>query len=601
MSTSRCLRLLPLLLAAACAQKLEATGCRTDSQCPAAARCQGGVCAADGAPVAALRPIGPIEAYALVPLDGSGSRDPDDAIAEHVWTIRALDARCTPPEVAANAPLAAVRFGCPGRFEVSLTVRDELGVESEPATQAVTVVPAGGEPVVAASPDLAAEHVCRGTPLRCRTERAVQLAAAAPAGLALRWSVEPPADRPLDATRRVRFVPDGSSAEPFVEIETDATAISGDWIFRVEALDAYGVVGAALTRVSVRNRTPVVTFEPAAPFPHVFDAGRSVFTSEGALHWSVVDPDGDPVQLTAIWRHVGDGDESTFDGELSGTTATFEVEVPYDVPADALRLRGGEGLSRRIEILALDANRALGRGAGEVEIGNRPPVPTGGTFDSVVPHRFDRERSAYVASMRAGSFSDPDGDPLVDSTGPGPCGTIHVEGNDATVECAVPFEGVPTLDQLAGNRAVTVPVRDPWDVATVVPIRTVTILDSPPRLATTSTPAAVRVWWAKNDPVPPVFPGCFWDVWVNAIAFDVTPEASDPDGDPIVLTAVPSYGGSASPQAAVLTGSDVVPFHFYDPLHMHFCPSPWEPVSFLVASDGAATTKVGVSPQWSLR
>lgn len=594
--STRPLPLVFLLLAAAgCSQKLQAAGCRSDGQCPANARCQSGVCAADGPPVATLRPIGTVAAYALVPLDGSASRDPDDTIAEHAWTIRALDARCAPPEVATNAPLASVRFGCAGRFEVSLTVRDELGVESEPATQEVNVVPAAGEPVVAASPDAAAEHVCRGSPLRCRTERAIQLAASAPAGLALRWSVEPPVERPLDASRRVRFVPDAASAEPFVEIETDGTAISGDWIFRVEALDACGVVGAALTRVSVRNRAPVVTFEPAGPFPHAFDAGRSVFTSEGALHWSVVDPDGDPVQLTAVWRHVGDGGESTFDGELAGTTATFAVEVPYDVPADALRLRGGDELARRIEILALDANRALGRGAGEVEIGNRPPVAAGGSFDKVVPHRFDGARSSYVAMVRAGSFVDPDGDPLLDSTGPGLCGTIHVDGNDATVECAVPFEGVPAVERLAGTRTFTVPVRDPWDAATSVPVRTVEILNTPPVLSGAPSLATVSAtFWMEPKAF---FSGCPWRYAVSGSAFDVVPDPSDPDGDPVLVTVRQSAGGSASPDAAVCRGPGCVTFHVVEAPHELVCtPDPYA-VTFLEATDGAAQVELGVSPR----
>lgn len=591
--STRPLPLLLLLAAAGCSQKLQASGCRSDAQCPANARCQSGVCAADGPPVAALRPVGTVEAYALVQLDGTASRDPDDAIAEHAWTIRAVDAPCAPPEIAGNVPLASVRFGCAGRFEVSLAVRDGLGVESEPAAQEVHVVPAAGAPIVAASPDAATEHFCRGSPLRCRTEHAVQVAASAPAGLALRWTVQPPAERPLDATRRVRFVPDAASPQPLVEIETDGTAISGDWIFRVEALDAYGVVGSAVTRVSVRNRLPVVTFEPAAPFPHVFDAARSVFTSEGALHWSVVDPDGDPVQLTAVWRHVGDGDEGTFDGDFSGTMATFAVAVPYAEPADALHLRGGDGLSRRIEILALDANRALGRGAGEVEIGNRPPVWTGGSFDQVVPHRFDRVRSRYVATARAGSFADPDGDPLVDSTGPGLCGTILVDGHDATVECSVPFEGVPAVERLAGVRTFTVPARDPWDAATSVPVRTVEILNSPPTLSAApslaTVPGSVRLEGS-------VFSACPIRFDVSGSTFDVAPDVSDPDGDPILVTVRQTAGGSASPDGAVCSEPGCVTFHVVEAAHTLFCTTnPYE-VTFVAATDGAAQVERGISP-----
>ena len=40
------------------------------------------------------------------------------------------------------------RFGCPGRYEVSLAVRDRLGVESEPARTQVDVLSATGVAVV---------------------------------------------------------------------------------------------------------------------------------------------------------------------------------------------------------------------------------------------------------------------------------------------------------------------------------------------------------------------------------------------------------------------------------------------------------------------
>ena len=169
----------------------------------------GRLCVADVRPVAALRPLGTVEAFALVQLDGTESRDPDgdDGVVEHVWSVRAVDARCAAPEVAGGAPLALVRFGCPGRYEVSLVVRDRLGVESAPATGQVDVLPAAGEPVVVAGPDVATDHACAGTPLVCRAVDPVLLSASADAGLALRWSVEPPLDRPLaggDAPRPVR-------------------------------------------------------------------------------------------------------------------------------------------------------------------------------------------------------------------------------------------------------------------------------------------------------------------------------------------------------------------------------------------------------------
>jgi hypothetical protein len=577
-----------LLILMACAKPQTPSECQTNAQCAEACRCNSGVCTADAKPTASLRPLGAIEAFALVQLDGSASHDPDpgDVISDHAWAIRALEADCQAPEVTSRGPKPFVRFGCPGRFEVSLAVRDSLGLESARATQEVMVVPANGLSRVLAGPDLTTEHVCAGMPRTCVTESDVRLSASVTPELSLRWSVLAPADRPLDSTRRVRFVPDASAAAPVALIETDGTAISGDWVFVVEAYDSSGVVGAAHTRVSVRNRPPVVEFQPAGPFPHVYDAGRALFVSSGTLAWSVLDPDGDPVEATATWRHVGDGGAS-FDGEITHTAVSFTAQVPYAAPEDALRLRGGEGLSRRIELAIVDANGAEGATAAEIEIGNRPPVWTGGSIDTLVPHRFDRAGSRYVATVRAGAFIDPDGDPIVGGAGSGPCGTARVEGNDAWVECSVPFVGVPALDKLVGPRTFTVPVRDPWDGPASARVQSVQILNSPPGVWGAPTPAAVPCR-RLNDNAPPLFT-------VSDLLFDVAPAVLDPDGDPVVVTPVVLGGGTASPASALFTDTEAALFHFHQPGRSYIT-DPATPLSFLRASDGASSTQAAVSP-----
>lgn len=598
--TRRLLPFLALTLAAGCSQRPPATGCRTDAQCAADARCTSGVCTADTRPTAAVRPVAAVEEFALVRLDGTASADPDGDLAEHEWTVRSVDARCAPPEVSGRTAEALVRFGCPGRYEVTLTVKDTLGIASEPAHTDVIVSPSSGAPIVLAGPDLATDHLCSGSAgaLRCRATEQVHLVSEAAPGVTLRWTVLPPAERPLDEHRRVTFLPTPYAAAPVAEIVTDGTAISGDWIFRVEATDAYGVIGAAHTRVSVRNRPPIVTFSPAGPFEHAFDPARSVFTAQGAVGWSVVDLDGDPVSVEPLWRHVGDGDAGLFDGELGATTATFSVEVPYAAPEDALRLRGGADLLRRIELSAVDSNRALGLGVFDVEIGNRPPVPAGGTFDTVVPHRFDAQRSQYVASLRAGTFVDPDGDPLVDSSGgPAPCGAIHVHGNDVTVECAVAYEGVPAVERLAGVRSIPVAVRDPWDAATAVPVRTVTIQNAAPVLSGAPVPATRCVTSFSTRSIS----GTTTYFEEHPVTFDVQPGVTDPDGDPIQLRAVPVPGGSVNPSGAVCTAPECVPFRFFEPFDAQVAGLSFAmDRSALSASDGAAQVQLDVSPAWAL-
>jgi hypothetical protein len=596
MSTRLLLSLVTLALAAACSTPPPgAHGCQTDPQCPSGTRCTANVCTGDTRPTAKLAALQAVQEFELVELDGSASVDPDGDVTEHRWSIRAVDAACAAPEVTSRAPVAKVRFGCSGRFEVTLTVRDALGLDSDPARMNVTVGPATGTPIVTAGADVATDHVCTGEPLRCRPTIPVRLQATAASNLTLRWTVQSPAERPLDETRHVTLSPSWSDRSPNVELYTDGTGISGDWIFRVEAVDAYGVIGAAHTRVSIRNRPPVVTFGPAGAFPHAFDRARSVFTSRGAVAWTVTDPDGDRIEeVTGLWRHVGDGDGGVFDGDFDGTTVKFQVEVPYAVAADGKKLRGGADLVREIELSARDANREIGSAKLPIEIGNRPPELKGGVFDTSVPHHFDPQRSMYVAYVQAGAFVDPDGDPIVDSTGPGLCGTLHARADGTVmVECALAFEGQPIVDQLVGTREFSVPARDPWDAATQVPVRTVQILNSPPTV-TAGAPSQAEVcaiWHYGSE-------HCKNEVNVQNAEYDVSVSASDPDGDPVLVGGITTPTGSVTPTGMVLKESGAVRFHFVQASFFWHC---WKgnepPLGLATATDGTTPIQVGVGPR----
>jgi hypothetical protein len=588
------LLLLTAATLAACASEKEPASCGSDAQCPASSRCRAGVCVADGRPVAIIRPpLMPVEVFALVELDAADSQDPDheDAVGDHLWTIRSLTARCAPPEVAGREPLARVRFGCPGRYEVSLAVRDGLGLESAPATIEVDVAPSMRPAVVTAGPDVSTDHTCAGEPRVCRPTDPVALTASTTlAGAALTWSVEPPLDRALeDGTRRVRLVPAAGGASAL--IESDGTAISGDWIFRVEARDAYGVVGAAYTRISVRNRAPVVMTSPPQEFPHAFDAMRSMFTASGEIPFSVYDPDGDPVEVSATWRHLGDGG-APFTGALTAGSVTFAVQVPFTAPADALRLRGGEDLARTIEIFARDPDRGEGRASVPVAIANRPPAPAAGTVDLQVPHTFDRARSRYVAAAQLGTWTDPDGDPLSATPGVAPCDAISVVDGAVHVECSVQYEGVPAVQKLAGRQPVPVRVRDPWSDASVVAVHTLEILNMPPQLAFTKDLDVLRYTFAGT------LAGGFV---IDPATFNVSPQVLDPDGDPVLVAGTTAPGGSVSPQVAVCTSPDCVPFHFVQPSVTvpFFFPITSTPLpSRLEASDGSASVANGIAFQF---
>lgn len=592
MSMRRLLAVLTLTLAAACAQKLPATGCKADSQCPAASRCTSGVCSADSRPVAAILPLGVVEEFALVTLDGSGSGDADGDLSEHLWSIRSIDAPCAPPEIASRTALTPVRFACSGRYEVTLTVADALGMSSDPVQREVTVRPSTATPLVVAGQDLATDHVCSGPSFLCRTTKEVRLRATAASGAQVRWTVQPPVERPLDAHRRVTFEVDGATGDVLARIVTDGTAIAGDWIFRAEVTDEFGVVGADVTRVSVRNRPPVITFAPPAPFQHAFDAARSIFTSEGVVTFGIVDPDGDPFTVEGIWRHVGDGDQAWFDGDFDGTSVFFSVEVPYTAPEDGRRLRGGAGLVREIELRALDANRQAGVAVIPIEIGNRPPVPAGGTYDATVPHRFDPVQRRYVAAVRVGTFVDPDGDPLVDSTASGLCGTLRVEGNAVTAECAAPFEDVASLAQLVGTRTFPVAPRDLWEPPTTVPYHTVEIQNAAPRFVTVTPNGptyCVWHWFGGFD--------CGFMLYPDAVSFDVTVDAADPDGDPLAFVPWTAAGGRVSPERVVITTRTPVSLHIDQPRVQLCSTDGWlPPPSHVELSDGVAGARADASP-----
>jgi hypothetical protein len=415
--------------------------------------------------------------------------------------------------------------------------------------------------------------------------------------------VNPPVGRPLGPSRRVRFVPDDAAAAPRVSIETDGLALSGDWIFRVEARDGYGVVGAAFTRVSVTNRPPaIVPVTASATAPHAFDPTRSVFTAEGKIGFTVTDPDGDPVELAPIFRHVGDGG-ATFDGSCDSSTASFRIEVPYDTPEDALHLIGGEDLARTVELLARDANGADARTSVPVIVGNRPPVLVRPPATLSVPHRYDAPSSTYLATAELGVWSDPDGDPIDVSGGVAPCTDLSIDGGTVEVRCAVAYEGVPAVGQLVGSRGVPVHVRDPWNEAAASGTYVLFIQNTPPSLATVSDPATVFTVFFPSFHPPSAYAICRYSGShvVQAVDFTVTPTVTDPDGDPVVLRPVQSNGGGANPAEAVCQGGPCLPFRYSQPQQLVMwppCLSVYTPPSSLWASDGSTGVSVVVSPAW---
>ncbi|ACG75547.1 conserved hypothetical protein [Anaeromyxobacter sp. K] len=539
--------------------------CQADDGCGAAARCVAGACVGNAPPVAAIAPAGAPEAFALVELDGGGSADPDaprDAIVSHAWTISAVDAPCAPPVVAGTGSLARVRFGCAGRYAVELVVRDQLGAESAPARLELDVAPYAGTPPVTAGPDVALGHLCQGEPLRCAPDGPVALtatlsAAAAQGPVRWRWTVEPPAGRALGADRRVTFSPGSDAAAAGAAIETDGGAISGDWVFRVEASDDAGVLGTAATRVSVGNRAPAIAATPPPEAPHTYEPAGPRLVAAGRIPISMTDPDGDPLEpRTVTWHHAGDGDAGAFEGDDLGDALTFRVAVPYASPADAAYLTGGAGLERTIVVTVADANGELARAELPVTVGNRPPAVTSAPSSGVgIDHAFDAVARRYRATQEVWRVVDPDGDPIwpTGGTGDAACDRLTLLSDGATIiECSGAYQDPYDLAAFIGTRTLSPSVADPWTPTALPPVQ-LSIGTRPP----TATSSTVTQLVTCSRPPDDTF-CCRWSgsicvqypLVIPARTYTVTPQVSDADGDPVEVV----FSAGVTPTHVVCEG-----------------------------------------------
>lgn len=566
-------------------------GCFANEECGAGGRCTARICVADGAPVAAIARPEALTVFGLFTFDGSASADPDpqDAIRAHRWTFSAADAPCAPPTVADTGPLANVRFACAGRYTVQLVVEDELGVASVPAVETFEVTDSGELSKLTVGPDLVVGHVCAAG--RCAPDGVVALTATATGGaataVAYRWTVTPPSNRPLDGTRRVSFAPSAAVPEPIVTIETDDAAISGDWLFQVEARDAAGVLGTAVTRVSVTNRPPLVTAIAPGPAPHRFDAATSVFTASGAVaSVSVIDPDGDPIPSRAVaWLHANDGGH-VFEGVDSGSSVSFRIAVPHTTIGDERFLIGGAGLERAIRLTASDVNGDEAVASWPVVVGNRPPVLAAPAPAPLhVSHVYDPSQGLYKATAMLGRWSDPDGDPLMGGpTGDAGCGALDVLPDGTTVLlCSRPYTGIPQVHLFAGDHPVSETVRDPW-AASSAPV-TVTIDDRAPIV--TNTSGVTQVACTKSSYCCAAAGTCIlYAENYPSTSFPLTPAVTDLDGDPV---SVSFSGSTVSSSTTIVCANGWCPSVWMKTLGGAECYQPPTTEITINASDGALT------------
>ncbi len=567
--------------------------CATSADCPSDAYCIEGACRADSPPTALIAPPAALLSHTRLAFDGSGSRDPDpdDGIAGYEWSLRVVSASCNGTPQGGTGAVFQPVITCPGEFEVRLVATDRYGVASVPAALrfAVTLVPE--PPTVTAAADLAVDHRCAGAPLACAAvdaggSRALQLGAAgsSPVGdaFSFRWSGERPAGA---SAARVTYTPGPDVQTPTVSIDTDGTAIAGEWSFVVEATDARGLVAVGAQRIAVGNAAPVIaSVTDPVSVPHLFDAGGSRFLAHGTIPAaSVFDPDGDPIVLESWQTSTTDAGPGTF--TLGSDHRTFDVAVPYARPSDGAFLVGPT-VSRSIRYTVADVNGAASSATWPIVVTNRAPRIAAAVGAVAVPHAFDAAASQYVATATLSTFVDDDGDPLlVDAdTGFAPC-TARSSGAAAVASCAVPYAGTPRVGDLAGLRRLSVTVRDPLEGAVTAPAD-VTIEDQPPTV--TSASYALPASCGKSVCCDPDPSGCLaWGRSIGAASGTGVTPATDPDGDPIVVTYV-GTGGSISPNPETCIPGSCPPIQLAIDAEPDACNASGTATLSVVASDGAA-------------
>ncbi len=584
--------LLSGLVACASPASPPVAACQNDTGCPSGARCSLSACIANSAPTARFVVTGILEANAPVTLDATSSSDPDegDSIVEYTWTVTRTSAACDPPAVASKTQTVTVVFGCAGTFEVSLSVKDEMQAESAPSKQPVTVTGRTGPVLVEAGEPQTVEHICDGSPVQCRPATPIQLSATLPdpSFQTVRWIVLPPPDRPIGngTGRTVRFLPSPNVPNPTVEVTTDGAAISGDWDFRVEVVDGQTVRDAALARVSITNRSPIIVgVLPAGGFNHQYLASNQSYGAAGSFPVQIEDPDGDALTTHLAYQHTGDG-EANFEA-----WAIPADGAPTQVGFDVFTHRSAEliavGVQRSVSLSAIDVNGGSSGVTLPIVIANRSPSRMYGAETSAL-HSFDVPSYRYTATPLLGRWVDLDGDPvdfdvMTDSTD---CPEFSVTSGTLKLHCAA---GAPLSAFVRSSRTATVEVSDPFATARFADIP-FGIGNRKPVVAATvyrtgitcgtggSSGSSLNCSTSGGASYSP--PNGFGSI--TALAKTGT---YDPDGDPLelqpsadaVLTACPPLTASCSLKLAI-------------PTRYSCNPAPEDVAVSFVATDGVAST-----------
>ncbi|GEJ57559.1 hypothetical protein [Anaeromyxobacter diazotrophicus] len=547
-----------LALAAACGTSArQPRSCQQDSECPSSSYCLGGACVAGLLPQAHIAIVGTgreLVSHRLVQFDGSGSVDPNPQhrLTAYRWAVkRASATACDPSPASGAADKLATTFRCAGEYQVELTVKNSLELESAPIAQAVTVAPSANPPVIdGQSPDLLLQHRCAGTPLACQAvdaggAAAFQLSVTAHdvedgQALGYQWEVDPPegADRAAAS-----FEPDARAANPIVRIASAGARIAGVWTFRAHVTDGDALTTPVEIRVTVEDAAPALAAElDLAAFDHTF--ADNVYRVHGLVKYTASDPEGDPLQVTArVLESAATGCQAT----LTPLVRSDAVEVTVDltclsaqelsptVAGQAL----GAGVQRQLEVTVGDQQGGQATVTLPFEVRDTPPTLASlviatdhGTGNCLTP-----SGRCFTAAGAIPAPFDPDGDPAelvgyqaqnVDAHG--------VWSSDGlgrfTLQTDLAYPGSFRAADGRSPVGVLARVKDPWRAADVP------LALSIPNRAPVATPFAIGAV-ASHD-------GARYLVQGAPATF------VDPDGDPL---ASPDAGNAACSAALAPSAS----------------------------------------------
>jgi hypothetical protein len=136
--------------------------------------------------------------------------------------------------------------------------------------------------------------------------------------------------------------------------------------------------------------------------------------------------------------------------------ARFEIGAPIENPSG---FRAGSSVSGRTSDPWSASSRQV-----NVEAMDRAPIVKSVPPYAYVGHTYDPVAKAYVATVPASTFEDPDGDPLTPAPTSGPCQGVATD--PWRVDCTVPFDPQSTgplpLSAILGQLAATVRAKDPF-------------------------------------------------------------------------------------------------------------------------------------------